>query len=433
MVMHLFSSSKNIRAFFYLLSSVLVSFSTNLSAQQDTLRLTLTDAEQRFAANNLQLLAAKFSIDAAKATALQASLWDNPTLAIEHNIYNRTSEKFFDIAPGSQSSLQIQQLFLLAGKRNKRVRMEDINTSIAEAQLYDILRTLSFELRDNFVDIYYLRRSLSIYDTGIEAVRGTVNAFNAVYQKGTISLKEVLRLKALMFTLETERKDLLAKLSDKQALIRMVIGDTTLAPIIPIIDPTTLKELAIPASTNDILAISLENRSDIRIGSLNVALEEANLDYQKALGVPDLTLGATYDRNGSAFPNYFGLQMQISLPFFNRNQGAVQASESMLKMKQTQLEMQRQSVRTEVLAALQKAKDADDLYKNFDSTFTTEYNQLITGIVQSYNRRNISVLEFTDTYESYKNAMIQMNQLQNDRLNAFEQLNYSVGKTIIRY
>ena len=48
-------------------------------------------------------------------------------------------------------------------------------------------------------------------------------------------------------------------------------------------------------------------------------------------------------------------------------------------------------------------------------------------MVQNYLKRNMTLIEFTDFYESYRTAMLQINQLQDDRADAFETLNYATG------
>ena len=45
---------------------------------QDTLKITLQQAETDFLQNNLDLIAQKYSIDSAKATVITAKLYDNP-------------------------------------------------------------------------------------------------------------------------------------------------------------------------------------------------------------------------------------------------------------------------------------------------------------------------------------------------------------------
>jgi cobalt-zinc-cadmium efflux system outer membrane protein len=52
-------------------------------------------------------------------------------------------------------------------------------------------------------------------------------------------------------------------------------------------------------------------------------------------------------------------------------------------------------------------------------------------VVANYNSRNISLLEFTDFFESYRTSMVQWYQLQNDRADAIEALNFAVSVPII--
>jgi len=53
------------------------------------------------------------------------------------------------------------------------------------------------------------------------------------------------------------------------------------------------------------------------------------------------------------------------------------------------------------------------------------------GVTENFLKRNISLIDFTDFVESYKNNVLQLNQLQNDRMQAIEALNFSIGKPMI--
>ena len=180
----------------------------------DTVAITLQQAEERFLKKNLQLLAARFNIDAAKAAVVQAELWNNPNISIEQNAYNKFTKRYFDVTKTGNTDIQLQQLILLAGKRDKQIRLAEINSQIVENSFYDLLRALKFELRTDFFDLYFLQQSLAFYDETIPNVRKTVAATEVIYQKRSILLSEVLRLKSLLFTLESERLGLLNQVSE---------------------------------------------------------------------------------------------------------------------------------------------------------------------------------------------------------------------------
>jgi cobalt-zinc-cadmium efflux system outer membrane protein len=66
-----------------------------------------------------------------------------------------------------------------------------------------------------------------------------------------------------------------------------------------------------------------------------------------------------------------------------------------------------------------------------DPGFQQDFDKLLKSITDNFEKRNISLLEFTDFYESYKQNVLQYNQLQNDRIQAIESLNFTIGKPIV--
>src|SRR5260221_13865982 len=101
------------------------SFCSFLEAQphQDTVRLSLPEAEKMFLDSNLQLLAQRYNIDANKALVIQARLWPNPNFTIGHSIYSGEINKFFPTGNQDETYGSLSQLILLAGKRNKQIRI----------------------------------------------------------------------------------------------------------------------------------------------------------------------------------------------------------------------------------------------------------------------------------------------------------------------
>ena len=86
-------------------------------------------------------------------------------------------------------------------------------------------------------------------------------------------------------------------------------------------------------------------------------------------------------------------------------------------------------MRNDVQEAWRQAQQTDALYQTANRN-TGDFTRLIQGIEQSYAKRNITIVEFLDFYESYKNNLVQLNQLRAARLRAFESLNFSVGRPV---
>jgi cobalt-zinc-cadmium efflux system outer membrane protein len=297
------------------------------------------------------------------------------------------------------------------------------------------MRALKLKLRTDLYDLYFLHQSVGFYNESIATLSKTVTVTEGVYERRSVLLAELLRLKSLLFSLQNERLGLLGKIADIESGLRVLLRDTSGQQTIylPSINTRRL-EMFRPDSLlyADVASAALENRPDLRKTNGIVLREEANLEYQKSLATPDLTIGGLWSRAGSYIPDYYALTFSIDLPLFNRNQGNIDVSARTLEADRALHDNARTSVLEEVAAALRRASELERLYRSFDRKFPFQYRELVDGMIANYQKRNMSVIEFTDFIESYRTSMLQMNQLGNDRADAMETLNYVTGTDLFR-
>jgi cobalt-zinc-cadmium efflux system outer membrane protein len=403
----------------------------------DTVRLTLPDAEARFVLNNLQLLAQRYNITAQQALAVQARLIDNPTITLDQNALQQAIHRQGAVGDNpdlrrNQVAVQVQQLFSLAGRRKAAGRVGQQAAVVEQFNLEDLVRNLRFQLRTTFYDIFYRQQTLRVYDTEIPQLRKTVDLYQSQFEKGNIALKEVIRLKAFLFTLETERVGLVTDQANSQADLHILLRDSTNAVYRPITNPDRIRNLSLAAyPEQQLIDTALVRRADLLGRRAEVQRQELNLRLQKAVAAPDLAVGYSYDRLGSYFDNYNSVTLGIAVPIFNRNQGNIQAAKAQIGNAQAQAEQQQLTVRRDVHEAYQIAQRQDDLYQH-TSRDTTPFSRLIDNIEQGYTKRLISVVEYLDFYEAYKNNVLQLNTLRANRMRAFESINLSVGRTMFK-
>ncbi len=420
---------------FCLLIPVFISLS-NVGAQvllhSDTIALSLQDADAAFLRNNFNLLASKYQINEAEAAVIQAKLWDNPNFSIDKEAYNKSSNKWFLVPQTGEIALSFQQLIYLAGKRNKRISIEKFNFQVAQYQFYDLMRTLRYELRTSFFDLYFLQQSLAVYDRELNALKTLVDAYSIEYQKGNIPFKELARLQALQFNLQNEKLDILKNASEKQNNLVLLTGDSLSRAVKPLLNVSAFDKIGSDSyNLSQLVDLGLSNRFDLQITDIQIQIEKTNLRLQKAMRIPDITLGANYDRAGSYIPNYNSISLSIDLPFWNRNQGNIKVAENKIEESKT-FKMQKElEVRTDIKKAFIQFLEIDRLYKSSLQKFESNYDKLFDGIITAYQNHTISLLEFIDYYEAYKNSKSEYYQLQNKRLEAIEDLNMATGKTLI--
>ena len=400
----------------------------------DTLRLALPAAEQQFFLNNLSVLAQQYNVTVAQAQAVQARIIDNPTLYVEQDVLRRRIARpsVPEGTVGSEAIVTVQQLFSLAGRRKAAGAVARQNAVVEQFNLQDLLRNLRYQLRTTFYDLYFKQRTLTAYATEISSLTRTVGLYQTQFEKGNIALKEVIRLRAFLFTLQSERQSLLNDVASDQTDLHVLLRDATGSQYVPVADLDRTRDLTLAGYPEQALVdTALVRRTDLNARRATVAQQNLNLRYQQKLATPDLAIGYTYDKAGSYINNYQALTLGMAVPVFNRNQGNIQAAKAQVAGSQLLVEQQQLVVQSEVHQAYQLAARNDELFRNTDRD-TAPFARLMVGIEQSYAKRVLSVVEYLDFFESYKNNLVQLNTLRANRVRAFEQLNFAVGKPVFR-
>ncbi|MEO6915879.1 MAG: TolC family protein [Chitinophagaceae bacterium] len=398
---------------------------------QDTLHISLAEAEKRFFQNNLQLLAERYNIDVASAQIIQARLYTNPNISFTGNIYNPDQKKWIDVSNRTgEYGIGIQQLIILAGKRMKQVKLAETTAMQAQNTFFDLMRNLHYTLRSNFYNIYFLQLSANAYKIQIASLQKLNAAYQELLLKGVVTLKDAVRIKSLLYSLQAEQTALQNQINDLESELRLLLHENNVY-LLP--DVGDLKSSG-PISSFSLRRITdsaYVNRYDLRLSENNLLYNQQDYSLQKALRVPDLTLGAQFDKRGSFVNNASFFSAAIDLPFFNRNQGKIKAAKISIDLGRAQLNLQRFTIENEVQKAYTKALTTEKMLQTFDPGFKLQLDLLLQGVTENFQKHNISLIEFTDFYQSYKDNILQLNQLQYARMQAIEDLNFAAGKPVI--
>ncbi|HTB53286.1 MAG TPA: TolC family protein [Ferruginibacter sp.] len=394
----------------------------------DTSSLTLQEAEKIFLDNNLLLLAQKYNVSAQRALIYQAKLLPNPSFSISHGLYSGTLNQFFPVGSNDETAAQLSQLVLLGHKRNKQIKIAEANVELTEYQFFDLLRTLKYTLRNDFFNVYYLQQSVKVYEKEINSLQQVVIAFTQLNGKGYIAEKEVVRIKAQLYSLQTEYSALVNQINDVQSEMKLLLQVKSNKYINPSIDSVTITALD-PGkySLSILLDSAYKNRTDLLIAKSNNNINQLNYKYQKAFAIPDLTLSVGYDEQGSFLNNFYSIGAAIDLPMFNRNQGNIKSAKMLIGNGQATQKSIEATVDENVTRALEKAFEQNKMYRNIDTKFSADFENLIQQVLTNYEKRNISLLDFLDFYDSYKENVLEVNTVKFNRVSAFEDLNYYTG------
>jgi len=400
-------------------------------AQTDTLKINFPDAEKQFIENNLSLLAQKYNVDASKALIQQAKLWDNPTLSTDQNIHDGSTNKFFNHSNGGgQVFVQLNQVFTTAGKRGKQVKVAEDDAKVQEAAFNDLMRNLRYNLQLDFSQLGSLNAQQAVYQNEIKAATDLVNAIQKSFDVGNTSAKDLIRLKALLFGLQNDMVENNRQINDLQTELKTLLQTKETTFVQPVINdkPTETVDLDVQSLINQ----AMTNRPDYLSNQYQLSSATHNLAYQKALAVPDVTVGLSYDQNSSYAPHYYGLQVGFPIPLFNRNQGNIKSAQYNIKSQESTLKQSEFQLKNDVVAAVNQYKLNIQLFSTQQIAFNEQYDKLFSAMLKSFQQRQISLVEFVDFFDTYKDTKLKILQQQFNLQKAIADLNFAVGTTVIK-
>ena len=418
------------RAFLFLLFLLLAG---KMCAQQVAGTLTLKEAEQRFLERNLSLIAERYNIDMAQAQVLQAKLFENPVISLEQNVYNRLNGKYFDFGKEGEAVVEIEQVIHLAGQRNKQVRLEKINKEIAEYQFEEVMRTLRQELNEKFVEVYFLSKSIAIYEKEVNSLQVLLGGMKVQQEKGNISLMEISRLESMLFSLKKEKNERESDLLTTRGELNLLLNLPEDTQVQLSLDEEVLQQLDLSQLSFADLKAIINERPDQKIARSTENASRANLKLQKSMAFPEFSVKGNYDRVGNFINDYFAIGVSLSVPIFNRNQGNIKAARFSIQQAGVQQEYAANRADMELFTAYTSLEKATQLYQSTNMDLERNFEKLITGVNENFTRKNISLLEFIDYYDSYKETCIQLYEIKKNVFLAMENLNTVVGQNVLNY
>lgn len=397
---------------------------------QDSLRITLPEAEMKFLQDNLYTLAAEFDIQQQQALEIQSRLYPNPIIGGEVNMSSSESSKMFRAGANGQKAASVQQLLLLGGKRTTAVAMARTNTALAKQSLQELLRSLKLQLNTNFYSTYFDLQTLSKYELQLQQLDTLIRLYEDQAQKGNIALRDVVRLKTAYIRLNNDKTELLQALQAQQRNLQLLLHTT--AVVMPDFSGLQWQDYEQSFTLDSLISLAFQNRADWKAVALQQDLASLNTRYQRSLAVPDLSLGAAYDQRGGAFHNQVNLTFGLPLPLWNRNQGNIRSAQIQEKALGNEQQLKQAEINAQVLEAWRNMQRSIQEYQKVRSLYNTDFATVLSGVSENFRNRNISLVEFIDFFESYTESVAEMARVRKQLLLSAEQINYTIAYPIYK-
>lgn len=392
----------------------------------DTLRITLPQADSIFLRNNYILLASSLGVKAQEAQIIQAKLYPNPVFTADFNAYDPGNDQFFHTGQTGQKFFQLEQLIRLGGKRKNEIELARTNATVAALELQDLVRQLKYELHSRLYSLAQQSVLLEKYDAQLALLDRILTAYQIQVDKGNVPLKDFVRLKGVYLNLNNDRGELFKNYLEEMAKVQTILN--TNSTVVPVITDLQLEQIIKTYTVEELQATALDNRADYLISLENITAAEQYYALQKSMTVPDINLFASYDQRSGAFVNQVNAGISIPLPLWNRNKGNIKTA----RFEIEQRAFTKENLKTEILASIQNQfalyTHTVGEFNKAQTLYNVDFEKTFKGMNTNFMKNNVSVLEFTDFFESYNNSLAEIARIKIQLAVSAEQLNLTIGK-----
>jgi cobalt-zinc-cadmium efflux system outer membrane protein len=397
-----------------------------MTAQQ---QMTLLDCEEAFQKNNLQLLAEQYNINMADADILQAKIWELPQLSGQINAYNPEDRKFFDI--GHAKGAQITQLIYMGGKKKNEIAFAKSSKELAQLQFSQLLVDLKVQLHTTYYNLYYEKLKLENTEKQLGYMNDLLAAYKVQAAKGNVSLKDEVRLQSIVIQLNNDKLGINKNIIEFEQNLKILTGITDdIEPQLSDADAKNILAAQPFGDETELQRKALENNADYQYNLKLIDNSKLYAQWQKSLNVPDLNVGAGWDQNGGTFKNEVNLMVGIPLPLWKSNRGNVDKANFAIQQNQKNADFQKLNLETKVQAAYKTWKNQYDQLTGITLTDLNNMDLVYNGMLKNFRNGNVSLIEFTDFMESYRQTALQIYDMKNEIMQSAEQLNQLVQTKI---
>lgn len=391
--------------------------------------MSLLECENAFQQNNLQLLAEQYSINMADADILQAKIWELPQMNGYINAYNPQDKKVLDA--GRAKGFEVTQLIYMGGKKKNEIAFAKSNKELAQLQFSQLLVELRTQLHTNYYNLYYEKLKLENTNKQLGYMNDLLKAYKVQSAKGNVSLKDEVRLQSIVIQLNNDKVNINKNLLEFEQNLKVLTGITeNIEPEISGEEAKLVLTAQPFGDDEELKRKALENNADYLFILKLIDNSKLYAQWQKSLNVPDLNVGAEYDQASGTFNNEINLKVGIPIPLWKSNKGNVEKANYAIKQNQKNAEFQKLNLETKVQSAFQIWKTQYDQLAEIKSTDLSNLDLVYDGMLKNFRNGNISLIEFTDFMESYRQTALQIYDMKNDLMESAIQLNQLVQTKI---
>ena len=356
--------------------------------------ISLADLERSALENNPTLKQADSSIRAAEGRKIQAGLFPNPVVGL-------TAEdlSFRSLGNGGKIGFFVEQRIPLGGKLAKSRRTFAQDVFLAEAAREEQRQRVLNSVRLLYTEALGAQTAADLKKDIAKLAGESAEISGELYNVGLADRPDQLKADILKSRAEAEYFEALNRYEEAWRKLGAMIGKPD---IVPSRLAGNMTDLLGEINSEGLLTNLLEESPEIKAARVKVERAKRALTRARAEKAPDLYLrgGVAYNNEiigETPFKRRAGaegfLEVGVTLPIFNRNQGGIKTAEAELGSAEREVERLRLALRTryaEVLRNYRAASFSADRYRT----------QIVPKAKAAYEMYSVNFQNMTAPYTS---------------------------------
>ena len=395
--------------------------------------ITLNQLEASFLSQNTLLLSSKYNVEKKEAEIIQEKLWDNPTLTLsEVNLWKtyhveEQPNLIGKYGKNQQLSVELEQIFVTAGKRRKRVAIKELEKNNSLFEYEELLRELKKDLRQSFMSLARLSKEK-------EQLKNTISLFtqmNSQYKRQAeiknVPKADYYRLQSALIGLQKNELEIENKEIEYFHRIKLLthLSELSLADLDFSIFDFAPTELPL-----DFSSTILTDNVELKKISNEIQISEKQFVLEKAQKMPDITFHANYDRGGSIMRDFVGIGVSLDLPILNNNKGNIKLAELTISQQKLSQSAYLHTLNTTVNQLSEQIKRFQTSLQNWQDLNNDGQAEMIENYQKHLQNKQITLLEFIDFIQANREAKNAYLETLEEYQLTREELNYIIGKEI---
>jgi outer membrane protein, heavy metal efflux system len=417
------------------LSCILTPPSAFGQATKGPVRITLDEAVQMALQHNHSILAARTAIEQSQDMEVTANLRPNPTLFTDWeylplgspakqnpDVYNGVALHDY-LNNNTEGDIGISYLIERGHKRQARYQAAKDVTAQTRSLVADNERGLTYQVSTLFVNVQLTESTIDLSQQDLKSFQQTVDIGEFQFKAGGISEDDYLKIELQLLQFETDLEQ--AQLARQQGLsdLRQLLGYESVSSDYDVVD--AFDYLPLKANLEDLQMKAIQNRPDLRAAVQGVTAANSGYALAKADGKQDVTVTGNYSHVNAINAATFYVSMPLAI--FDRNQGEIARTKSVITMSQEQQAFTNGQVLTDVKDAYEGLKSNDKIVMMYRDKYREVAKKDRDIADYAYHRGAIALLDFLDAERSYRAEELGYRQTLSSYLLALEQLREAVG------